>query len=218
MKTKIEKRNSNLNEVIFVMIVTLILFSPALSAQEKKKTATLLKSDTEFSEIWAPEIKINSIQGDAGTLIGFYGGSLINQKLLLGISGGVNLSHPHVNYGYFGGIAQYIFLNEELVHFSAQMLIAHGSAKDYDHTKEGLLDNFWNISGEDFMITEPGLNLEVILTNKTTLVLGMSYRFVNRLDENNENLSFTHVTYKDMSGLNFNIGLKFNKMSKKRNK
>ena len=51
MKTKNEKRNSNLNEVIFVMIVTLILFSPALSAQEKKKTATLLKSDTEFSEI-----------------------------------------------------------------------------------------------------------------------------------------------------------------------
>jgi hypothetical protein len=37
----------------------------------------------------------------------------------------------------------------------------------------------------------------------------VSYRFVFRLDPNNENVRFTHVTNDDMTGLNFNIGIKF---------
>ena len=199
------------SEVIFAMIVALTLFSPVLSAQESEKPRTLLKPDLIYSELWVPEIKVNSIQGDMGTLIGFYGGRLIDRKLLLGISGGVNLTHPRVNYGYFGGICQYIILPDNAIHFSTQILLAYGTAKDYEDPGEGLLDNFWNISGEDFMIAEPGLNLEINLTGRLTLVTGLSYRFVNHLDENNENLSITHVTCKEMSGLNFNIGLKFNK-------
>jgi hypothetical protein len=215
MKTKNENRKMNFGEVIFITIVTMMLISPALSAQESEQPRTLLKPGLSVSELWVPEMKVNRIQGDVGTLIGFYGGRLIENKLLLGVSGGVNLTHPRVNYGYFGGICQYIFFPEKVVHFSTQVLVAYGTAKDYEDPKVGLLDNFWNISGEDFMITEPGINLEINLTDKLAFVAGMSYRFVNNLDENNENLSITRVTYKQMSGLNFNIGLKFRKELKK---
>jgi hypothetical protein len=62
---------------------------------------------------------------------------------------------------------------------------------------------------------EPGLNLEVNLSNRVTLVAGMSYRYVSGLDENNENVFVTRVTNEDLSGLNFNIGLKFVKRPKK---
>jgi hypothetical protein len=62
---------------------------------------------------------------------------------------------------------------------------------------------------------EPGLNLEVNLSTRISLVAGMSYRYVSGLDENNENVRITRVTNKDMSGLNFNIGLKFVKKSRK---
>jgi len=205
----------NLNEVIFVTIMTLMLLSTAAIAQETDQTETLLKSDIKVSELWTPEIKINSIQGDIGTLIGFYGGALFNRSLLLGISGGVNIGHPRVNYGYFGGIGQYIVKPGKVFHMSGQLLLAYGTTKDYEDPKTGLLDNFWNISGEAFFITEPGINLEVNLSTRVTFVAGVSYRYVTGLDSQNENVDITRVTNEDMSGINFNIGLKFAKRTKK---
>ncbi len=173
----------NFNKVIFAIIVALMLLLPELSAQESEKSRTILRSDLNCSELWVPEIKVNSIQGDMGTLVGFYGGRLIDRKLLLGIAGGVNLTHPRVNYGYFGGICQYIIFPDNAIHFSTQVVLAYGTAKDYEDPREGLFDNFWNITGEDFVIAEPGFNLEFNLTGNLTLVIGLSYRFVNQANE-----------------------------------
>jgi hypothetical protein len=215
MKTKIENRKMNRKEVVFNMVMALMLLSGVVAAQDPGQTRTLLRPDIIVTEMWVPEVKINSIQGQTGTLIGFYGGALFNRTLLLGISGGVNLSHPTVNYGYFGGVAQVITYPANMMHFSGQVLIAYGSTKDYEDPKEGLLDNFWNISGENFVIVEPGLNIEVNLSARVTFVAGASYRIVTGIDQNNENLYVTHVTNEDMSGINFNIGLKFAKKPKK---
>jgi hypothetical protein len=214
MKTRIKNQKMNLNGMITVLVATLMLSSAGISAQEKDSTETLFRSNVKVSEMWTPEVKINSIQGDIGTLIGFYGGALINRSFLLGISGGVNLGHPRVNYGYFGGIVQYIYKPENLLHFSGQLLLAYGSTKDYENPKSGLLDNFWNISGAHFFVMEPGVNIELNLSRRLTLVAGISYRYVSGLNENDENVSITHVTNKDLSGLNFNIGLKFGKEKK----
>lgn len=215
MKTLAKKQKLNLNEIISVMIVVLMFLSARTAAQEEESIKSLFKQDISVTELWTPEVKINSIQGDIGTLVGFYGGALINRSFLIGISGGVNLGHPRVNYGYFGGIMQYIYKPAEVVHCSGQLLLAYGTTKDYEDPKEGLLDNFWNISGAPFFIVEPGLNLEVNLGSRVTLVAGVSYRNVSGLDEDNENVMITRVTNEDLSGLNFNIGLKFVKRPKK---
>jgi hypothetical protein len=215
MKTKTENRRMDRKEVLFAMIVTLMLLTGAVSAQDAEETRTLLRSDIKVTEMWTPEVKINSIQGQIGTLVGFYGGALFNRNLLLGISGGVNLGHPTVNYGYFGGIAQVIANPGKVFHVSGQVLLAYGTTKDYEDPKTGLLDNFWNISGESFFITEPGINLEVNLSTRVTFVAGVSYRYVTGIDVTNENVQVTRVTNEDMSGINFNIGLKFAKKTKK---
>ena len=204
----------NLKEIFSVMILTLMLLQGA-AAQEPDNSRTLLRTDATISEIWVPEVKLNSIQGQVGTLVGFYGGALINRNLLLGITGGVNLGHPTVNYGYFGGIAQVIVNPDDLVHFSGQLMVAYGTTKDYENPKSGMLDNFWNISGERFQITEPGVNLEVNLSPGVIFVAGVSYRWVTGIDANNEYVSITHLSSQDMSGVNFNIGLKFAKKHKK---
>jgi len=73
----------------------------------------------------------------------------------------------------------------------------------------------WNIYGDRFMITGPGVNLEVNLSDIITFVAGVSYRTVSGIDPNNEYVDITHVTSQEMSGVNFNIGLKFSKISKK---
>lgn len=101
-----------------------------------------------------------------------------------------------------------------MIHFSGQLLLAWGTTKDYENPKRGLFDNFWNISGEDFFLNEPGVNIEVNLRENLTLATGVSYRFVTRLDPNNENVRFNHLTSQDMQGVNFNIGLKFGKKAR----
>jgi hypothetical protein len=214
MKTRIENRKMKSKEVVLTMLFTVILLMGA-AAQDENNTRFLLKSDINVTELWVPEVKINTIQGQTGTLIGFYGGALLNRSVLLGISGGVNLGHPTVNYGYFGGVAQVITSPGKVCHLSGQVLLAYASTKDYENPKQGLLDNFWNISGASFFITEPGVNLEVNLSKGVTFVAGVSYRYATGLDAANKNVSITHVTNSEMSGFNLNVGLKFAKKQKK---
>jgi hypothetical protein len=58
------------------------------------------------------------------------------------------------------------------------------------------------------------VNLELNLGIRVTLVAGVSYRTVSGLNQNDENISITHVTNNDLSGVNFNIGLKFGRERK----
>jgi len=208
MKTQNEKSGNTLKIRIVLFFIGTLLFAPMVNAQENESVQTLFKSNVEFSEIWSPEVQVNSIQGNVGTLVGFYGGVLIDRTLLFGITGGTNLSQSKVNYGYFGGIAQYVVNPGNLVHFNAQIVLAYGSTKDYENPKKGLLDNFWNISGTNFYIVEPGINLEVNLRSNLSLWGGVSYRYVSGLNENSESVSRSHVTNDEMSGINFNIGIK----------
>jgi hypothetical protein len=213
MKTRILNLKMKCSQKLFgAMIVMLVVYSGA--AQERDSIQTLFKQEIKVTEVWSPEIKINSIQGKIGTLVGFYGGALINRTFMVGLAGGVNLSHPTVNYGYFGGIGQVIFSPEKVVHGSGQLVVAFGTTKDYENPKKGLLDNFWNISGEQFFLMEPGFNLEINLSKRLMFVAGVSYRFVSGIDSDNENISKTRVSNKDMSGVDFSIGLKFGKQKK----
>lgn len=209
MKTTTGNQKLNFVEGVIIMSAILIALSTEVTAQEQDSTQTLFKSVEKVGELWAPEVKINSIQGQVGTLIGFYGGAVFNRTFLLGIAGGANLSHPTVNYAYFGGIGQYIYKPANLWHCSGQLLMAYGSAKDYEDPKSGLLDNFMNVSGAGFFLMEPGVNLELNISKRLILVAGISYRFVMGMDETSENLSITHLTNEDLSGVNFNIGIKF---------
>ncbi len=215
MKTRTANRKRNLNEGIFVMITTLILVSTGVAAQQQDSTQTLFKSNVKVSELWTPEIKINSIQGNIGTLIGFYGGALIDRTIPAWyFRGGKPWTSRELTTDISEGLLQYIHKPEKMIHFSGQMLIAYGTTKDYENPKSGLLDNFWNISGARFCMIEPGINLELNLGINLTLVTGISYRYVSGLNESDENVSITHVTNNDLSGVNFNIGLKFGRERK----
>ncbi len=199
------------------VMFSLILVSVSLSsrAQETNPERTLFGPDVSYTSVWAPEVKISSIQGKAGALIGGYSGVMINRTFMLGFAGGVNLTHPTVNYGYFGGIAQAVAYPAKMVHISAQLIIAYGTTKDYENPKSSLFDNFWNISGERFMMTEPGVNIEVNLSEGVALVAGAGYRFVSGIDSGNEYVDITHLTSQDMSGVNFSLGLKITKAGRK---
>ena len=214
MKTKNEKSRTLLKIKFAFIFCSVILFSGFAGAQDNGSVQTLFKSGSEFVQIWTPEIKINSIQGKIGTMLAGYTGTLINRSVLFGFAGGVNLSHPEVNYGYFGLIGQYIYNPTKLIHLNCQLVMAYGSTKDYEQQKSSLFDNFWNISGTHFYLMEPGINLEVNLQSNMTLCTGVSYRYVTGMNEKAISLSRTHLTNSEMTGLNFNIGLKITRKYK----
>jgi peptidoglycan/LPS O-acetylase OafA/YrhL len=218
MKTN-EVKNGTMrgSKTACAVILSLILTSVSLSAraQGTMPERTLLGPDVKYTTVWSPEARISSIQGKTGVTIGGYTGVMINRTFLLGVTGSVNLTHPTVNFGYFGGIAQAVAYPSRMVHLSAQLVVAWGSTKDYENPRSSLFDNFWNISGERFMMTEPGLNLEVNLSEGIALVAGAGYRFVSGIDPGNEYVDITRLTSQDMSGVSFSLGLKITKPGKK---
>ena len=201
---------------IGTVTILLVLLSGLIqiSAQE---TETLLKPGSDIKFIWGTEFKTSSIKSDLGTSHGFFGGALFDRSILLGISLGTNLTHQKLNHGYFGLLIQYTHKPNDLIHLSGQLLLATASAKGYEQKKTNLFDNLGNITGTSFYIIEPGLNVELNLTEYTRLIFGISYRYVTGLGElsfeqwdSNRNYS-TQYTYNDndLRSLQFNIGLKF---------
>ena len=179
-----------------------------VSSAVAQETETLFSKKANISFAWGIGLKVNSIQNKTGTLIDWYGGILINKSTIIALNGGVNFGHPTVNYGYFGLLGQYTFKPKKIIHFSGQVLVGFGTTKDYQQEKSSLFDNFWNITGPGFFLVEPAMNVELNLSVKTRLFLGLGYRIVTGLDEDHELIQLTKVTNKDLSGLNMIFGVK----------
>ena len=198
---------------VIVLIVLLSGFTQ-ITAQE---TETLLTPGSDVKFVWGTEFKTSYIKSDLGTTHGFFGGALIGHSTLIGLSLGSNLTHPKLNHGYLGILVQYTHEPNNLVHFSGQLMVASGSARGYEQKKTNLFDNLGNITGSSFYIIEPGLNVELNFTEDTRFIFGLSYCHATGLGNlsfeqwDNNRYSSTRYTYNDndLSGLQFNIGVKF---------
>ncbi|MFC2077079.1 hypothetical protein ACFLT7_08355 [candidate division KSB1 bacterium] len=190
----------------FVLIFNVLLFPRIAYPQESK---TLFGPDTDIGFAWSLELKTGSIQDDMGTLYAAYGGALINHSILIGFTGGMNLSHSEVNHGYLGLLAQYTHKPDDLLHWSTQLLLGIGRVTDYKREKTSMMDNFGNYSGGSrFYLVEPGVNGELNFTDSVRLVVGLSYRLASGIDEGNVFINTSKVNDSDMSGLHFNLGVK----------
>jgi len=198
-------------------LLVLLLVSSAVAeetegaAVEESETATetLFDSDTKVSFAWGLDVKVNSIQDQTGTLFEIYGGALVSRSTMFAAAFGMNVGHPTVNYGYIGLLSQYTMNPKKVFHGSGQVLVARGSTKDYEREKTSLFDNYGNISGPGFWLVEPAVNAELNLSAKIRLVLGVGYRYVWGLDEDDPLISHTMVTNEDLSGWNLILGVKF---------
>lgn len=201
-------------KTLSILILSAAMISSVSFAQD---TQTLMGPDTDISFVWGIDLKTGTIHEDVGTLYDVYGGALFNKSLLLGFAGGMNITHPKLNHGYIGLMAQYTLNPEKVLHYSGQILLATASAKGYTNEKSSAMDNMGNFTGPAFYIVEPGVNAELNLTPKSRLVVGLSYRYVTGFDD----LTFTQTanwdestgteytfTEEDMRGLEFNIGVK----------
>ncbi len=191
---------------LFSTAVLMIALSIPCSAQEK---VSIFGTGSDIGFVWGIEMKTSSIQRVPGTQYGMFAGALFQHAIMVGLTAAANVTHPSVNYGYTALMIQYSHQQHRLVHLNCQLTLGNGSTKDYENEKSSVFDNFGNVTGANFYMVEPGINVEVNLGRKTKLWLGTGYRFVYGIDPGNTHVSITHVSDRDLSGFNANLGIKF---------
>jgi hypothetical protein len=204
MKTLMKSKSIRKSIAFF----SILLLTGSLSLNSQT-TRSIFGDETKTGVIWGIDLNTSTVQDDVATQLGGYTGVVFNHSLLVALNISMNLTHPTINYGYYGLMVQYVYRPEQIVHFSGQVTLGIGSVKDYESEKSSVWDNFGNISGNSFYIVRPAINCEINLCTKTHLVFGMGYEFIHGVHENNEGTAESMVTDQDLSGLSFTAGVKF---------
>jgi hypothetical protein len=200
-----------------MMFVLFLLTAVAVRAQEEE---TLLGGGFESGGYGAPVVKFTSVKGEFAVMVGGYGGWLINHAFMLGgggyglvtrhdlepAAGTVGLPEDHrIEFGYGGGILEFIFSPMAVVHATVSLLIGGGtvSVRGYDVLFTDWLYGYESTRDGVFVL-EPSVNAEVNITSFFRVNAGASYRFVN-------GVSMYGLKNADLSGASVNLALKFGK-------
>lgn len=207
------------NSRIFLSFVTLLIVAGTMQAQEE----TLLGGGFESGGYGGPVVKFTNFNGKFAVMVGGYGGWLINHSFMIGgggyglvtshypdhppqVSGPANLSleGSRMEFGYGGGMLEYIFKPTSVVHSSVSLLIGAGEVSLRYHDAGTFWDMMDGYEGQKdgVFVLEPSVNVELNVTTFFRVNAGGSYRLVS-------GASMYGLTNKDLSGPSINLALKF---------
>lgn len=166
--------------------------------------------------------KFTNIGGHYANLSGVYGGWYINHKFMLGVAGAAltnNIPVPDVystlpgekmsfEYGQCGLMTEYVIGSNRAIHASFQLFSGAGFTTQYNRDQWKNNDN--DIKSDNahdtnwFVVTEPGVNIEMNIFKWMRFCPGVSYRAA--FGSNAAGLKD-----KDINGITLNLGLKFGK-------
>jgi hypothetical protein len=191
--------------ILFVVLV-LLLSTNHINAIEREKDETLVTGKYEFGGFGGPVFKFSTLADEFAFLVGGRGGWIINHAISLG-GGGYGLAQetvfegipgsPYMQFGYGGGIIEFIYRSDKLIHVSLAGLIGGGGF--------GYAYRDWGYYQEDidaFFVMEPELNVMMNITEFFRIGAGGSYRYVT-------GITIENYTNSDLSGFSGNITLKF---------
>jgi hypothetical protein len=197
----------------FTLSMLLLLAAGTVRAQEEE---TLLSGGLESGGYGAPVVKFTSFKGEFAVMAGGYGGWLINHSFLLG-GGGYGLATQHhlanasgsgifpdngrIEFGYGGGVLEYIFSPKSVVHSTISLLIG-GGAVSVGQQWEDYTSWMHGYQADGVFVLEPSLNIELNVTTFFRVNAGGSYRYVS-------GVSTAGLTNADLSGASINLALKF---------
>ncbi len=186
------------------------IYSPLYAQQAQ----TLFDGEVSHGGFGGPVLKIGNVAGSTGFWIGGRGGWIMNLDEHHAISlggGGYGLVSDHevpvpsteedlyALNGYGGFIVEYTNRSYNIVHFTATSLIGAGGLmlreKDYQDV---------NDDADTYFVFEPGVNVELNVTNFFRIGAGASYRLTSGINR----FGFSDS---DFSGLNGVITFKFGK-------
>ena len=195
-------------------LLFLFLVSETANAQQ---TQTLFDGKATHGGFGGPVVKFSDVSGDLGVWVGGRGGWIINfdENHAISLGGGgyglvtdhlvpeLNFGDPESEYfamiGYGGFIFEYTNRSYQLVHFTASTLIGAGGLMIRDGNY-----NDMDHSPDSFFALEPGLNLELNVTDFFRIGAGLSYRLTSGIGR-------AGFSDSDFSGLNGTLTFKFGK-------
>ena len=197
----------------FILSILLLFAAGTVQAQEEE---TLLSGGLESGGYGAPVVKFTNFKGEFAVMAGGYGGWLINHSFLLG-GGGYGLATQHhlasssgseifpdngrIEFGYGGGILEYIFSPKAVIHSTISLLIGGGAVSVGQHW-EDYTNWMHGYQADGVFVLEPSLNVELNVTTFFRVNAGGSYRYVS-------GVSTAGLTNADLSGASINLALKF---------
>ena len=183
---------------------------------------TLLSGKAEHGGFGGPVFKTTMLCDEWGFMTGGRGGWTINHVLSIG-GGGYGLvtdipapvSDRYLNFGYGGGIIEVILASDKLIHATTNVLIGGGGVnfrKNWEEMNGNSYDSRYYrydydpdfTPSDGFFVVEPGIDLELNVTEFFRVGFGVSYRYVNGIETEG-------LTDKDLSGISANVILKFGK-------
>lgn len=186
---------------LLTLILVLSLFiAPKVKAQEN-------------GAFGAPVLKYTSLVGQSALLAGGRFGWIINKSFVLG--GGIysvisrvkaNSIDPVSGQEFvialnYGGLEfEYVMLSGLPVHASFDMLFAGGGLAMNVPNKNVPHTSFY---GQDLLVWEPGVNMEIKIIDWLHFDAGISYRIISSFN------NFNNISKDDLQGLNGVITFKF---------
>jgi hypothetical protein len=181
--------------------------------------------------------RFSPVAGQLGTSIGGYGGWFFNKSLMIG-GGGFSLTSnnqrllhtatgsrvlQNIDFGYGGGMIEYIAFSDKLLHYGANVLIAGGSVELRQQSASApslplgipSVPQVASSARSSIFVLEPSIFAEINLSPSVRANLGISYRFVGGFDSSrlNERIraAFEGLSAADFSGLSVILQVKFGK-------
>ncbi len=158
---------------LLTIAILLATASPSL-AQER----TLIRGGFESGGFGAPVVKFSQLDSEFALFVGGRGGWIINHTFVLG-AGGYGLVNDidtngdgvrDLELGYGGFELEYINSSEDLIHFTAYLLIGGGGLSGVAVNEEAVF------------VLEPALNGELNVTDYFRFHAGAGYRWVSGVD------------------------------------
>ncbi len=185
-----------------------VFFMISLTAMAQEQT--LITGEVQHGGFGGPVMKITTFRDDVGILVGGRGGWIINHVLALG-GGGYGLTNNieapirgyYLNVGYGGPIVEFIIASNRLVHASVNLLVGAGGVNYREEYWEFDNDGYF-IQDDAFFVMEPGVDMELNVTDFFRVNVGISYRYINGVESKG-------LEDSDMSGVAATLMLKFGK-------
>jgi hypothetical protein len=158
-------------------------------ASQEGAPRVLLTDHLSHGGYGAPQVKATSVAGQAGLLVGGRGAWVIGHSLTLG-GGGYGLAtrvdapeqasgsatNTAISLGYGGFRAGYIFFPDDVVHFTAGLLIGGGGISVVERYAQSDIRTLHSAS---VFVLEPDAAIEVNFTPSIRGAIDVSYRYMS---------------------------------------
>ena len=204
------------------LLCILFLFPLCLNAQDKEIQTLFGNKDKKIPVFGAIDTKISFNNNYVGLHIGGRGGITFYDNMFsaslagFGIIPTVKVTCPMPNHedeknnymtgGYGGVFFEYFLFPERVFHFTANALIAAGGIT-YGNAYEKTITTHSNHPSVFIIVLEPGVGMELNLTQTFRMSLGVSYRFCPsfKLRYDDKNI----IRKEAFRGLSVNLTFKF---------